>query len=119
MKTHVPPRVATWLLARLGSRYYSESLAGDLIEEYQQGRGRIWYWRQVAMAILVARIGRLRTTVWTIADSLIAAFAMIALGVGTLTWANAVKKEADPPQRCAASDSSEHIDCPVARGEYQ
>ena len=27
-------------------------IAGDLLEEYQQGRSRLWYWREVIVAIL-------------------------------------------------------------------
>jgi hypothetical protein len=50
-----PPKVATWLLQRLGAGRHSESLAGDLIEQYAQGRSRLWYWQQVALAILLAR----------------------------------------------------------------
>lgn len=50
MTTSPPPTVATWLLQRLGT---NPALSGDLIEEYQQGRSRAWYWRQVVMAIVV------------------------------------------------------------------
>ena len=38
-----PPRVATWLLDRLGPP--SGPLHGDLREEWAKGRGRVWYWR--------------------------------------------------------------------------
>jgi hypothetical protein len=48
-----PPRVATWLAQRLVSGPRRESLLGDLIEQHQQGRSDIWYWRQVLVAILV------------------------------------------------------------------
>ena len=44
-----PPRLATWLLDRLGP---SEALAGDLIEEYSRNGSTFWFWRQVIMAIL-------------------------------------------------------------------
>jgi hypothetical protein len=54
MRGH-PPRVATWLLQRLAAGWHSESLEGDLIEQYAQGRSRLWYWRQVAMAIALAQ----------------------------------------------------------------
>jgi hypothetical protein len=52
--------MATWLLKHLGPGYRSESLAGDLFEEYQQDRTRGWYWRQTAAAILVGRTRLLR-----------------------------------------------------------
>jgi hypothetical protein len=50
-----PPKLATWLLERLSSGYHRESLEGDLFEEYARGRTRFWYWRQVLIAIFVAR----------------------------------------------------------------
>jgi hypothetical protein len=49
-----PPKLATWLLERLTSGYHNDPLAGDLIEEYGRGRSRVWYWRQVLIAILVS-----------------------------------------------------------------
>jgi hypothetical protein len=59
-----PPRLATWLLQRLAAGRHSESLEGDLIEHYSQGRNRLWYWRQVAMAIVLARSRALRGRTW-------------------------------------------------------
>ena len=44
-----PPRLATWLLDRLGP---SEALTGDLIEEYSRRGSTFWFWRQVIMAVL-------------------------------------------------------------------
>jgi hypothetical protein len=52
--------MATWLLKHLGPGYRSESLAGDLFEEYQRDRTRAWYWRQTAAAILVGGTRLLR-----------------------------------------------------------
>jgi hypothetical protein len=60
MTNAVPPRIATWLLERLGPDYRNESLSGDLFEEYQQGRTRAWYWRQAVVAICIGRAMRLR-----------------------------------------------------------
>jgi hypothetical protein len=62
MTIRMPPRAATWLLKHLGPRYRSESLAGDLFEEYQQDRTRAWYWRQAAAAILIGGTRLLRVT---------------------------------------------------------
>src|SRR5450432_3743129 len=59
-----PPAIATWLLQRLGAGWHSESLAGDLIEHYAQGRSRFWYWRQVAMAIVLARARACGARAW-------------------------------------------------------
>ncbi len=91
----MPPRLATWLLLSFGTGPFADALAGDLSEEYQRGRSRYWYWRQVALALFWARTRFLRLTAWSIADRLVAAFALIALGLGTLTWANVVKSDAD------------------------
>ena len=60
MTLRIPPRMATWLLKHLGPSYRSESLAGDLFEEYQQNRTPAWYWRQTAAAILAGRTRLLR-----------------------------------------------------------
>jgi hypothetical protein len=46
------PAFATGLLMRLGPP--DESFIGDLIEEYDTGRSRLWYWRQVLSAIVLS-----------------------------------------------------------------
>jgi hypothetical protein len=46
-----PPAVASWCLVNLSDP--DEGLLGDLTEEYQRRQSRIWYWRQVAIAIVV------------------------------------------------------------------
>jgi preprotein translocase subunit SecY len=50
MRSTQPPRLATWLLTRVGRK--NEALVGDLVEEYQRGRSAAWYWRQALTAIL-------------------------------------------------------------------
>ena len=104
----VPPRLATWLLLSLGSGPFADALVGDLIEEYQRGRSGYWYWRQVAMALFWARTRFLRLTAWSVADRLVAAFALIALGLGTLTWANVVKSDADMPRQHMSPSAGTH-----------
>ena len=42
MKLPKPPNVAMYLLSRFGSPYHRESLAGDLIEQFQKGRPARW-----------------------------------------------------------------------------
>jgi hypothetical protein len=49
-----PPRLATFLLHRLGEG--NDALAGDLDEEYRAGRSRSWYWRQVCAAIVLGTL---------------------------------------------------------------
>ena len=108
-RMRVPPRLAAWLLLSLGSGPFADALAGDLSEEFQRGRSGYWYWRQVAVALFLARTRFLRLTAWSVADRLVAAFALIALGLGTLTWANVVKSDADMPRQ--------HV-TPSASGQY-
>lgn len=59
-----PPRLATWLLQRWGSGPQCESLVGDLIEQYQHGRSRAWYRRQVLTAIAVGAFRDIRDHKW-------------------------------------------------------
>jgi len=72
MIERVPPKLALWLLKEWGSSYHGESLAGDLIEQYQEGRSRAWYWKQVIAVILVARSRYLRALPWTAAGRVLA-----------------------------------------------
>ena len=60
MSASQPPRLASWLLHHLASNPQRESLAGDLIERYHQGRSATWYWRQVLAAILAGVIRDIR-----------------------------------------------------------
>ena len=57
MRIQPAPAIATWLLKLFCSSAEDESLIGDLLEKYQQGRARFWYWRQVT-AIVFLRLGR-------------------------------------------------------------
>jgi hypothetical protein len=51
MNRRRPPKLATWLLDRLGYTRHNAALAGDLLEEFRSGRSGAWYWRQTAMVI--------------------------------------------------------------------
>jgi preprotein translocase subunit SecY len=53
MTDRTPPAAAQWLLRMLGPA--NPALAGDLLEEYGQGRSARWYWKQVLIAIAVAK----------------------------------------------------------------
>jgi hypothetical protein len=46
MKLRRPPAIAAWLIER------NSPLAGDLLEEFQRGKSRGWFWRQALMAVL-------------------------------------------------------------------
>ena len=54
MRSSKPPRVATWLLEHFRSGSRNDYITGDLMEAYQCGRSRAWYWRQVLTAITVS-----------------------------------------------------------------
>jgi len=58
MTRRIPPKLGLWLLERLGRGYHSESLVGDLIERCAQGRGALWAWREIGIAILFAQARR-------------------------------------------------------------
>lgn len=77
----VPPRIATWLLERLGPDYRNESLVGDLFEEYQQDRTPGWYWRQAIAAICIGRAARLRRLLPRLADTAALRFLTEAAGL--------------------------------------
>lgn len=46
-----PPPLALWILSRLLRGARRDALIGDLCEEYQHGRTRLWYWRQALCAV--------------------------------------------------------------------
>ena len=50
-----PPRLASWLLRCFVAGPQRQSLIGDLDEQFARGRSSLWYWRQVATAILASR----------------------------------------------------------------
>jgi hypothetical protein len=54
MNARIPPRLATWLLKHFAPTYRRDSLLGDLLEEYQDGRSAAWYWRQTGAALLIS-----------------------------------------------------------------
>jgi hypothetical protein len=70
MSRRAPPKFALWLLKHWGSPYHSESLAGDLIEQYHEGRSRAWCWGQVIAAVAIARARFIRTLPWVEAGRL-------------------------------------------------
>jgi hypothetical protein len=62
----------------LGGSY--DALAGDLSEEFEQGRSRGWYWRQVLFAMVIGFLRQLRAHWHT------GAFAVLWVGVGATSW---------------------------------
>jgi hypothetical protein len=55
MTSSRPPWLAVALLQRLGA---DPALVGDLVEEFERRRSRLWFWRQAGAAVLVS--GRAR-----------------------------------------------------------
>jgi hypothetical protein len=53
MRLRSAPALATWFLKLLCPSPEHESIIGDLVEQYQQGRGRLWYWRQVIVIVFL------------------------------------------------------------------
>lgn len=48
MTPRTPPRLAVALLNRFGPD--DDGLTGDLIEEFEAGRSRLWFWKQAVLA---------------------------------------------------------------------
>jgi hypothetical protein len=122
MIERVPPRAALWLLEHWGSPYHGESLAGDLIEQYQEGRSRAWCWKQVGVAILGAGWRRIRLVPWTATGRILSCllaetaavlavvmliFGVIALGAGTLTLADTLRGDARQDPLCPSQQRSD------------
>jgi hypothetical protein len=49
-----PAKAAKWLLNHMGCSPNNAAVIGDLDERYRSGHSRGWYWRQVAMAIVIS-----------------------------------------------------------------
>jgi hypothetical protein len=60
MRPSRPPVIAAWLLQRFGPLQETDAIAGDLLEHYQHGRSRTWYWREVLVAIFTGTWFELR-----------------------------------------------------------
>jgi hypothetical protein len=73
MNSPQPPRLASFLLQRLGP--HNEPLVGDLLEERANGRSRTWYWRQVLIAVISGAMTSLQRDKWL-------ALRAVALAIG-------------------------------------
>jgi hypothetical protein len=85
MKSSDPPLVATWLLSHL--THDNQCLSGDLLEQFRSGRTRVWYWRQVLLAILVGAWCDVRHHPWLMARGLtlgVLSQYVVAIGSGAV-----------------------------------
>jgi hypothetical protein len=99
MSLRRPPTLALWLLEHAWVGAYREALIGDLIEHYQTGRSRWWFWRQVGYALVIASIP-------STLQKLLAVFGLVALGAGTFAWASAEQHGDHEARACAHGTSS-------------
>jgi hypothetical protein len=61
MTRRKPPRLASWLLQRFAFGPQHESLIGDIVEQYEQGRSSMWYLRQTLATVFIGSATLLRT----------------------------------------------------------
>jgi hypothetical protein len=90
MNASQPPRLATWLLNRLASPGNRESLIGDLVEQYQQRRSSVWYWRQVLLALVVGCVQDVRDHRLLAARALAIGWLLYGLFSFPVTWLSGV-----------------------------
>jgi len=82
-----PPRVAVWLLDLFTPYEQTESISGDLLEEFSDvasksgvAYARRWYWRQSVRTILhVVRSG-FRVAPWSIVGAVVGGVLLVQLG---------------------------------------
>jgi hypothetical protein len=75
-----PPKLATWLLEQFSPVFKNAPLAGDLTEEFKQGRSSAWYWRQVFWAILIGLLNLFRKRWGRLA------YAIVCSGLISAAW---------------------------------
>ena len=73
MKLRRPPRIAAWLIER------NSPLAGDLIEVFQRGKSRGWFWRQALIAFAAGCEQNIRTSRLYLKSYLIGFAAQVAV----------------------------------------
>ncbi|HEY1890928.1 MAG TPA: hypothetical protein VGG63_11005 [Steroidobacteraceae bacterium] len=86
MTSAKPPKLAAWLLDHHVRGYRTESLAGDLAEEYTHGRGDAWYWGQVLRVVTTSYHRALRLYGVRLLLALAAGWSAIFVGVALLEW---------------------------------
>jgi hypothetical protein len=74
MRSEHPPVVATWLLERFCA---DVALAGDLVEQYREGKSIRWYWKQAIAAVSVYSVSQILEHKW---------LAVRAIATGYVIW---------------------------------
>ena len=74
MRPGHPPFLATWLLERFCT---DVALAGDLVEQYREGRSVGWYWKQAIAAVSVYSVSQILEHKW---------LALRAIATGYVIW---------------------------------
>jgi hypothetical protein len=77
MRSSKPPALATWLLEHFRPGSENDHITGDLMEAYQCGRSRSWYWKEVFAAIVIGVCDEIMTH---------PLLALRAISVGWATW---------------------------------
>lgn len=79
MSSRTAPRAATWLLERVGGRSRFEPLIGDLVEQFEEGRSRLWYWRQAVGTLAIDLVQTLRLRAFSFIAAVTAGCALVRL----------------------------------------
>jgi hypothetical protein len=84
-----PPLIAAWLVDLVAPREQTESILGDLLEEFSDlaaksglDSARRWYWQQSVKTIAHLAGAGLRTAPWTIAGAVVIGFLLLRFGSG-------------------------------------
>lgn len=79
MSSRTAPRAATWLLERVGGRSRFDPLIGDLVEQFEAGHSRLWYWRQAVGTVAIDLAQTLRLQAFSFLAAVAAGCALIWL----------------------------------------
>jgi hypothetical protein len=71
MRSGPPPVIATWLLERFCA---DVALAGDLVEQYRDGRSMAWYWKQAIAAVSVYSVSQILEHKWLAVRAILTGF---------------------------------------------
>jgi len=84
MKSIRSVALATWMMEHLTFGPANRSLTGDLLEEFQLGRSRLWFWGQVLAAIVIGNFRTAREFAMPVAFS--AGWSMLYPALQFLVW---------------------------------